>query len=162
MITHHPYDGQPPSLGRSPTILRTVTQHLQDGHPPSPGWSPTILSATISRMVAYHSKDGRRPKVLSHQRLSYMEGRLPWRVVFLRRSSSFEGCLSSKVFFHKRCLPSQVIFHQRSSSIKLFYWRSSSIEDHLSSKVVFHWGFSSILSRLLRPSCPEVPPKWIK
>ena len=70
-------------------------------------------------------------KVVFHQRLSFVKGRLPSKVVFHQRLSSIESCL-----------PSKVVFNQRSSSIKVvFHQRLPSLIDRLPSKVVFYQRF---------------------
>ena len=48
-------------------------------------------------------------KIVFHQKLSSIKGRLPSEVVFHHRSSFIKGCL-----------PSKVVFHQRSSSVLLY------------------------------------------
>ena len=58
MVTHNPYDGHPPSQGRSPTKTRMVTYHHQDIHAPTLGGS-----LTIPRTVNHHVKDGQAPSI---------------------------------------------------------------------------------------------------
>ena len=67
-------------------------------------------------------------------------------IIFYQRSSSFKGCLPSKVIFHQSSSSIKIIFCQRSSSIK--GWLPSG--GRLPSKVVFHQRSSSVKGR---PEC---------
>ena len=83
-----------------------------------------------------------KSKIVFHQRVSSIKGRLPSKVIFHTSLSFLKGCLPSKVIFHQR--PSSIIGHLPSKDV--FHQWSSSIKGPLSSKVVFHQRWSSIVA----------------
>ena len=105
------------------------------------------------------------------QRSSSIEGGLPTKVDFHRKSSTIKSCPSSKAIFHqsqnilsstKCCLASKVLFHRRTWDV--LHQRSSSSYVCLPPKVVFHRRSSSpkvVFHQMLSSTKGRLPRKVI-